>query len=123
MRFEVHAVYPGVSLVVVGEQSVLFGVPADAFKAVKQHCMDHNLPFPRTLVAPQDMLVNATPRCSLARFTSFSYSRKDPWYAGAGRGRSSQGRAANTRARAPCRAYSWGREFPSGQWGEPGARV
>ena len=62
MRFEVHAVYPGVSLVVVGEQSVLFGVPADAFKAVKQHCMDHNLPFPRTLVAPQDMLVNATPQ-------------------------------------------------------------
>ena len=62
MRFEVHAVYPGVSLAVVGEQSVLFGVPADAFKAVKQHCMDHNLPFPRTLVAPQDMLVNATPQ-------------------------------------------------------------
>ena len=62
MRFEVHAVYPGVCLAVVGEQSVLFGVPADAFKAVKQHCMDHNLPFPRTLVAPQEMLVNATPQ-------------------------------------------------------------
>jgi len=62
MRFEVHAVYPGVALAVVGEQSVLFGVPADAFKAVKQHCMDHNLPFPRTLVAPQEMLINATPQ-------------------------------------------------------------
>ncbi|MBT6434400.1 MAG: cyclic nucleotide-binding domain-containing protein [Deltaproteobacteria bacterium] len=62
MRFEVHAVYPGVALAVVGQQSVLFGVPADAFKAVKQHCMDHNLPFPRTLVAPQSMLINATPQ-------------------------------------------------------------
>ena len=49
-------------MAVVGEQSVLFGVPADAFKAVKQHCMDHNLPFPRTLVAPQEMLINATPQ-------------------------------------------------------------
>lgn len=62
MRFDVHSVYPGVALAVVGEQSVLFGVPADAFKAVKQHCMDHYLPFPRTLVAPQAMLVNATPQ-------------------------------------------------------------
>lgn len=62
MRFEVHGVYPGVALAVVGQQSVLFGVPADAFKAVKQHCMDHNLPFPRTLVAPQSMLINATPQ-------------------------------------------------------------
>jgi CRP-like cAMP-binding protein len=42
--------------------SVLFGAPADAFKATKKYCLDHDLPFPRELVAPQELLVEACPQ-------------------------------------------------------------
>ena len=62
MQLDVHQVYPGVALAVLGPDSALFGAPADAFKAVKQYCMTHNLPFPRTLVAPQTLVANEVPQ-------------------------------------------------------------
>ena len=62
MQLDVHQVYPGVALAVMGTDSALFGAPADAFKAVKQYCMTHNLPFPRTLVAPQALVANQVPQ-------------------------------------------------------------
>ncbi len=62
LKFTVHNFYPGVTLVVSGEESILFGVPNDAFKATKQYCNDHKLPFPRTLVAPPKMVVMGTPQ-------------------------------------------------------------
>lgn len=62
LKFTTHNFYPGVTLVVCGEESILFGVPNDAFKATKQYCTDHKLPFPRTLVAPPKMVVMGTPQ-------------------------------------------------------------
>ena len=62
LKFTAHKFYPGVTLVVSGEESILFGVPNDAFKATKQYCTDHKLPFPRTLVAPPRMVVMGTPQ-------------------------------------------------------------
>ncbi|MEK7703589.1 MAG: cyclic nucleotide-binding domain-containing protein [Myxococcota bacterium] len=57
-----HRPYPGVALVATEHGSVLLGAPADAFKATKRYCQEHGLPFPRVLVAPQTMLVAATPQ-------------------------------------------------------------
>jgi CRP-like cAMP-binding protein len=62
MVFKVHRPYPGVALVETEEGSVLFGAPADAFKATKSYCEAHSLAFPRELVAPQRMLANAAPQ-------------------------------------------------------------
>ena len=70
MQLDVHQVYPGVALVVTGSESALFGAPADAFKAVKQYCMTHNLPFPRTLVAPQTLVANGAPQYNPEFFLS-----------------------------------------------------
>src|SRR5882757_4547051 len=62
MPLSVHRPYPGVALVNTDDGAVLIGAPADAFKAVKAYCNEHELPFPRTLVAPQVALANATPQ-------------------------------------------------------------
>ena len=59
---EIHRPYPGVALVVTELGSVLLGVPTDAFKATKRYCTDAGLPFPKILVAPQQMLVGAAPQ-------------------------------------------------------------
>jgi CRP-like cAMP-binding protein len=59
---EIHHPYPGVALVVTDRGSVLLGVPADAFKATKFYCNKHKLPFPRILVAPQILLIDAAPQ-------------------------------------------------------------
>ena len=72
LKFTVHNFYPGVTLVVSGEESILFGVPNDAFKATKQYCNDHKLPFPRTLVAPPKMVVLGTPQFNPEFFSRFS---------------------------------------------------
>jgi CRP-like cAMP-binding protein/glyoxylase-like metal-dependent hydrolase (beta-lactamase superfamily II) len=62
MTLEVHRPYPGVALVVTEYGSVLLGAPTDAFKATKSFCNTHQLPFPRALVAPQSLLVDANPQ-------------------------------------------------------------
>ncbi len=62
MSLEVHHVYPGVALVITGDRAVLLGAPADAFKATKSFCNQTQKPFPRVLVAPERMLVGATPQ-------------------------------------------------------------
>src|SRR5690349_1263158 len=62
MTLDIHRPYPGVALVVTDRGSVLFGAPADAFKATKKYCADRSLPFPRELVAPQRLLVEAAPQ-------------------------------------------------------------
>src|SRR5688572_20376792 len=62
MTLDIHRPYPGVALVVTDHGSVLLGAPADAFKATKKYCQDHKLPFPRELVAPQTLLVDAAPQ-------------------------------------------------------------
>ena len=62
MPTSIHRPYPGVALVNTDDGAVLIGAPADAFKAVKAYCNEHKLPFPRTLVAPQVALANATPQ-------------------------------------------------------------
>ena len=59
---EVHRFYPGVALVVTELGSVLLGVPTDAFKATKHYCTNAGLPFPRILVTPNKMLINAAPQ-------------------------------------------------------------
>jgi hypothetical protein len=59
---EVHRPYPGVALVAVPQGSVLFGAPADAFKATKKYCNEHKLQFPRVLVAPQRLVADANPQ-------------------------------------------------------------
>ena len=62
MSLAVHKPYPGVALAVTEQGSVLFGAPADAFKATKQYCTTHGLAFPRVLVAPPQLLVEANPQ-------------------------------------------------------------
>ena len=62
MTLDIHRPYPGVALAVTEHGSVLLGAPADAFKATKKYCGDHNLPFPRVLIAPQELLVEAAPQ-------------------------------------------------------------
>lgn len=62
MTLVTHTPYPGVALVVTDHGSVLFGAPADAFKATKQYCTQAEAPFPRVLVAPQTMLALAYPQ-------------------------------------------------------------
>lgn len=62
MTISIHRPYPGVALVETEHGSVLLGAPADAFKATKRYCQEHGLAFPRVLVAPQTMLVAATPQ-------------------------------------------------------------
>src|SRR5690606_31693852 len=62
MTLDIHRPYPGVALVVTDRGSVLLGAPADAFKATKKYCADRDLPFPRELVAPQQLLVEAAPQ-------------------------------------------------------------
>lgn len=62
MTLDIHRPYQGVALVVTDNGSVLLGAPADAFKATKKYCQDHDLPFPRELVAPQALLVAAAPQ-------------------------------------------------------------
>lgn len=62
MTLNIHRPYPGVALVVTPEGSVLMGAPADAFKATKLYCQENQLPFPRVLVAPQKLLVEANPQ-------------------------------------------------------------
>lgn len=59
---DVHYPYPGVALVVTDQGSVLLGAPADAFKATKAFCKEHQLPFPRVLVAPQRLVAHANPQ-------------------------------------------------------------
>jgi hypothetical protein len=58
----VYRPYPGVALVVTPWGSVLLGAPADAFKATKRFCDQHALPFPRILVAPPQLVVQAVPQ-------------------------------------------------------------
>lgn len=62
MTLDIHRPHPGVALVVSEHGSVLLGAPADAFKATKKYCNDHDLPFPREIVAPQRLLVQASPQ-------------------------------------------------------------
>ena len=62
MTLHVHRPYPGVALVVTDAGTVLVGAPADAFKATKKYCTDHDIPFPRVMVAPPKLLVEATPQ-------------------------------------------------------------
>ncbi len=62
MTLDIHRPYQGVVLVVTDKGSALIGAPADAFKATKKYCQDHDLPFPRELVSPQSMLVAAAPQ-------------------------------------------------------------
>ncbi|MBI3179333.1 MAG: cyclic nucleotide-binding domain-containing protein [Deltaproteobacteria bacterium] len=62
MSLDVHRPYPGVALLVHERGSLLLGAPTDAFKATKRYCEQHQLPFPRVLVAPQRLLVAATPQ-------------------------------------------------------------
>lgn len=62
MTLDIHRPHPGVALVVTDQGSVLLGAPADAFKATKKYCADYDLPFPRELVAPQTLLVQASPQ-------------------------------------------------------------
>ncbi len=62
MTLDIHRPHPGVVLVVSQYGSVLLGAPADAFKATKKYCNEHNLPFPREIVSPQRMLVQASPQ-------------------------------------------------------------
>lgn len=62
MTLSIHRPYPGVALVVTARGSVLLGAPADAFKATKRYCQRHELPFPRTLVASQTLLIDAAPQ-------------------------------------------------------------
>ncbi len=59
---DVYRPYPGVALVVVEEDSILLGAPADAFKATKAFCQKHTLPFPRVLVSPERRLAHASPQ-------------------------------------------------------------
>lgn len=59
---DVHRPYPGVALVVTDRGSILFGAPADAFKATKRYCAQHGLPFPRVLVAPRRLVAHANPQ-------------------------------------------------------------
>ncbi|MEE2959659.1 MAG: MBL fold metallo-hydrolase [Myxococcota bacterium] len=60
MDLKIHSIYPGVALVVAGDQSALFGAPAAAFKATKSYCKQHDIPFPKALVAPKQLLSNHT---------------------------------------------------------------
>lgn len=62
MTLDIHRPYPGVALVATDRGSVLLGAPADAFKATKSYCERHKVPFPRVLVAPTQMLVEAVPQ-------------------------------------------------------------
>lgn len=62
MTLEIHRPYAGVALVVTSRGAALLGAPADAFKATKSYCERHKLPFPRILVAPPRMLVDAVPQ-------------------------------------------------------------
>ncbi|HET6345549.1 MAG TPA: hypothetical protein VFH51_11500, partial [Myxococcota bacterium] len=62
MTLEIHRPYAGVALVVTDRGSLLLGAPADAFKATKSYCNTHKLSFPRVLVAPPQMLVEAVPQ-------------------------------------------------------------
>ena len=62
MTLEIHRPYAGVALVVTKRGSTLLGAPADAFKATKSYCEHHKIPFPRVLVAPPQMLVDAVPQ-------------------------------------------------------------
>ncbi len=62
MAIAIHRPYPGVALLVTEQGSVLLGAPADAFKATKQYCNQHQLPFPRVLVAPQRLVAEANPQ-------------------------------------------------------------
>src|SRR5688572_8695097 len=62
MALAIHRPYPGVALLVTEHGSVLLGAPADAFKATKQYCNQHQLPFPRVLVAPQRLVAEANPQ-------------------------------------------------------------
>jgi CRP-like cAMP-binding protein/glyoxylase-like metal-dependent hydrolase (beta-lactamase superfamily II) len=62
MSLDVHRPYPGVALVTTERGSALLGAPADAFKATKAYCQQHDLPFPRVLIAPTTLLVEATPQ-------------------------------------------------------------
>ncbi len=62
MALDVHRPYPGVALLVTERGAVLAGAPTDAFKATKAYCQEHELPFPRVLVAPPALLVGATPQ-------------------------------------------------------------
>ena len=39
--------------------TILFGAPADSFKAVKATCQNKGLPFPRILIAPKLLMTNA----------------------------------------------------------------
>jgi hypothetical protein len=58
----VYRPYPGVALVVTPWGSVLLGAPADAFKATRRFCDQHALPFPKVLVAPPRLVVQAVPQ-------------------------------------------------------------
>lgn len=62
MAFEIHRPYPGVALIVTELGSILMGAPTDAFKATRKYCTDHELPFPKVLVAPTDMLARYVPQ-------------------------------------------------------------
>ena len=58
MSFAVFNLYPGTAFVAVNGKTVLFGAPADAFKAVKNACATLHLAMPRTLVAPPRLVVD-----------------------------------------------------------------
>lgn len=62
MPLELHRPYPGVVLLPTSHGSILFGAPADAFKATKAYCQRTSVPFPRILVAPERMIVDQTPQ-------------------------------------------------------------
>ncbi len=64
MSLDIFSPYPGAKLALTSRGSILFGAPSDAFKATKYFCNQHSIPFPRILVAPQTLLVAATPQFS-----------------------------------------------------------
>lgn len=54
--------WPGLALFITERGAVLYGAPADAFKATKQFCTENGLPMPVVLAAPKTGLVNSAPQ-------------------------------------------------------------
>lgn len=62
MSIDAHTPWPGMALFTTEHGSILYGVPADAFKATKVYCTKHDLAMPIVLVSPQEGLVDSAPQ-------------------------------------------------------------
>ncbi|MEO1170772.1 MAG: MBL fold metallo-hydrolase [Myxococcota bacterium] len=54
--------WPGLALFTTERGTVLYGAPADAFKATKSYCTENNVAMPVVLAAPKTSLVDSAPQ-------------------------------------------------------------